>query len=139
MSMSSDGIQRDDPFGGAYGIALGVRAGDFVFTTVAGVTGHQGGEPVFAPTFEAQLDIIGEHLGFRLGHFGAELHHVVDATVWVHPAVEIAPGVLLDLLQQRVFHGVMPTIAFVRAPGLYPDALAAVKAVAFSPPGPDAS
>ena len=34
----AQGIERDDPFGGAYGAALGVRAGDFVFTTVAGVS-----------------------------------------------------------------------------------------------------
>ena len=67
------GIERDDPFGGAYGAALGVRAGDFVFTTIAGVVALEDGEPVFAPTFEAQLDTLGDHLLRRLNHFDAGL------------------------------------------------------------------
>lgn len=131
--MSAGWIERDDPFGGAYGAALGVRAGDFVFTTVAGVLRLEEGEPVFAPTFEAQVDIAGEHLRRRLKHFGAELNDIVDATVWVHPSVEIEPGAFLDALQQRVFHGVMPAMSFVRSPLLYPDALVGLKVVAFSP------
>jgi enamine deaminase RidA (YjgF/YER057c/UK114 family) len=131
--MSADGIERDDPFGGAYGAALGVRAGDFVFTTVAGVERLEDGEPVFAATFEAQLDIVGEHLVRRLQHFGAELDDVVDATIWVHPSVGIVPGALLDALQDHVFHGVMPAMSFVRSPVLYPDALLGLKVVAFSP------
>jgi enamine deaminase RidA (YjgF/YER057c/UK114 family) len=130
--VSSGGIERDDPFGGAYGAALGVRAGNFVFTTVAGVLRLEDGEPVFARTFEAQLDIVGEHLLRRLEHFGAKLHDVVDVTVWVHPIVEIEPGALLDALQQRVFHGVIPAMSFVRSPVLYPDALVGLKVVAFS-------
>jgi enamine deaminase RidA (YjgF/YER057c/UK114 family) len=135
--VSSGGIERDDPFGGAYGAALGVRAGDFVFTTVAGVVRLEEGEPVFAPTFEAQLDVVGEHVLRRLKHFGAELRDIVDATVWVHPAVEIEPGALLDALQERVFHDVMPAMSFVRSPVLYPDALVGLKVVAFSPPRAD--
>ena len=113
--MSSGGIERDDPFGGAYGVALGARAGDFVFTTVAGVLRLEEGEPVFAPTFDAQLAIVGEHLLRRLQHFGAELHDIVDATVWVHPTVEIEAGALLDALQQYVFHDVTPAMSFVRS------------------------
>jgi enamine deaminase RidA (YjgF/YER057c/UK114 family) len=132
----NNGIERDDPFGGAYGAALGVRAGDFVFTTVAGVERLYEGEPVFAATFEKQLDIVGQHLVRRLQHFGAELPEVVDATVWVHPRVEVAPGALLDSLQERVFHGVMPAISFVRSRVLYPDALVGLKVVAFSPRPP---
>jgi enamine deaminase RidA (YjgF/YER057c/UK114 family) len=131
--VSSGGIERDDPYGGAYGAALGVRAGDFVFTTVAGVVGLEEGEPVFAPTFEAQLETVGDHLLRRLRHFDAELRDIVDATVWVHPAVDIEPGALLDALQQRVFHDVMPAMSFVRSRVLYPDALIGVKVVAFSP------
>jgi enamine deaminase RidA (YjgF/YER057c/UK114 family) len=126
-------IERDDPFGGVYGAALGVRAGDFVFTTVAGVLRLEDGEPVFAPTFEAQLDTVGEHLLRRLRHFGAELRDIVDATIWVHPAVEIEPGAFLDALQQRVFHDVMTALSFVRSTLLYPDALVGLKVVAFSP------
>jgi len=126
-------IERDDPLGGAYGAALGVRAGDFVFTTVAGVERMEDGEPVFAETFERQLEIVGDHLLRRLRHFRCGLDAVVDATVWVHPKVDVAAGSLLDCLQQHVFHDVMPTISFIRSPLLYPEALIGVKAVAFAP------
>lgn len=127
------GIERDDPFGDAYGAALGVRAGDFVFTTVAGVERIEEGEPVFAATLQGQLDLVGQHLVRRLQHFGAELTDVVDATVWVHPTVEMAPGTLLDALQQSVFQGVMPAMSFVRSTVLYPEALVGLKVVAFRP------
>jgi hypothetical protein len=52
----------------------------------------------------------------------------------VHPSVEIAPSALLDALQLRVFHGVMPAMSFVRSAVLYPEALVGLKVVAFSPP-----
>ena len=126
-------IERDDPFGGAYGAALGVRAGDFVFTTVAGVERLDDGEPVFAATFDEQLCLVGQHLARRLARFGCDLTAVVDATVWVHPSVEIPAGHLLDTLQEHVFHGVVPAVSFIRSPLLYPEALIGVKAVAYAP------
>jgi len=50
------GPERYDPWAGAFGTALGVRAGDFVFTTaLAGVTSMEGGVPQLADTFEEQL------------------------------------------------------------------------------------
>jgi enamine deaminase RidA (YjgF/YER057c/UK114 family) len=127
------GIERDDPFGGAWGAALGVRAGDFVFTTVAGVEGLDEGEPVFPRTLNEQLDLVGENLVYNLKHFDCPLESVVDATVWVHLAVALTPGQFLDALQEHVFHGVMPTIAVVRSEVLYPDALAALHVVAYAP------
>jgi enamine deaminase RidA (YjgF/YER057c/UK114 family) len=126
-------IERDDPFGGAYGAALAVRAGDFVFTTVAGVERLDDGEPVFAATFDEQLRLVGDHLLRRLAHFGTGPDAVVDATVWVHPSVDIEAGSLLDALHGEVFRGVVPTISFIRSPLLYPEALIGVKAVAFVP------
>jgi enamine deaminase RidA (YjgF/YER057c/UK114 family) len=134
----ADGIEREDPFGGAYGAALGVRAGDYVFTTVAGVLALHNGEPVFANTFDEQLLLVGDHLRRRLEHFGAELRHLVDATVWVHPSVEVPPGHLLDQLQEHVFGGVVPAISFIRSPMLYPEALVGVKVVAYLPTPPGA-
>jgi enamine deaminase RidA (YjgF/YER057c/UK114 family) len=132
--MDAGGIDRNDPFGGSYGSALGVRAGDFVFTTVAGVEALEEGEPVFGATFDRQLALVGEHLARRLQHFDCGVDAVVDATVWVHPSVEIeAPGLLLDALQHHVFHGVMPTISFILSPMLYPEALVGVKVMAFAP------
>jgi len=133
MGAGEQGIERDDPFGGAYGASLGVRAGDFVYVTVAGVERLEDGEPVFGATIERQLRLVGEHLLRRLHHFGCELTAVVDATVWVHPSVEIQPGLLLDALHDRVFGGVAPALSFVLSPMLYPDALIGMKAVAFAP------
>lgn len=133
VNPDDDGIQRDDPFGGAYGAALGVRAGDFVFTTVAGVVRMRDGEPVFAVTFNEQLRLVGDHLRRRLAHFGCELRHVVDVTVWVHPAVDVPAGYLLDELQEHVFGGVPPAMSFIRSPLLYPEALVGLKAIAFCP------
>jgi enamine deaminase RidA (YjgF/YER057c/UK114 family) len=135
MGAGEQGIERDDPFGGAYGAALGIRAGDFVYTTVAGVERFDDGEPVFGKTFEEQLHLVGDHLGRRLAHFGCDLGAVIDATVWVHPSVEVAAGLLLDALQDRVFGGVMPTLSFIRSPLLYPEALIGAKVVAFAPLG----
>jgi enamine deaminase RidA (YjgF/YER057c/UK114 family) len=127
------GIERDDPFAGAYGAALGVYAGDFVFTTVAGVQELREGEPIFPSSFEAQLQLVGEHLKTRLAHFGCPLSGVVDATVWIHPSIDMPAGLLLDLLHEKVFEGVVPTISFLRSPMLYPEALVGVKVVAFHP------
>jgi len=133
MEGNAHDIERDDPFGGAYGAALAVRAGDFLFTTVAGVERLDDGEPVFAATFEQQLRLVGEHLVRRLRHFGCGLDAVVDATVWVHPSVEIEAGQLLDTLHGEVFRGAVPTVSFIRSPLLYPEALIGLKAVAYAP------
>jgi enamine deaminase RidA (YjgF/YER057c/UK114 family) len=133
MGAGNPSIERDDPFGGAYGASLGVRAGDFVFTTVAGVERLEAGEPVFAATFDEQLRLAGDHLVRRLAHFGCDLGAVVDATVWVHPSVDVAAGWLLDALHDQVFGGVVPAMSFIRSPLLYPEALIGVKVVAFAP------
>ncbi len=133
MGAGDRGIERDDPFGGAYGASLGVRAGDWVFTTVAGVELLEDGEPVFAATFDEQLGLVGDQLVRRLAHFDTDLRAVVDATVWVHPSVDIVAGDLLDALHDRVFGGVVPAVSFIRSPLLYPDALIGVKIVAFAP------
>jgi enamine deaminase RidA (YjgF/YER057c/UK114 family) len=133
MGGGTGGISRDDPFGGAWGAALGVRAGDFVFTTVAGVARLEDGEPVFASSFDEQLQLVGDHMVRRLQHFGSGIESVVDATVWVHPSVDMPAGLLLDTLQRVVFRGVMPAMSFIRSPLLYPEALIGLKVVAYSP------
>src|SRR5690349_19237347 len=133
MGGGTEGIARDDPFGGAYGAALGVRAGDFVFATVAGVERLDDGEPVFASSLEAQLQLVREHLGRRLEHFGCTFDAIVDATVWVHPSVDVEAGMLLDTLQQYVFRGVIPAMSFIRSPLLYPEAMIGLKIVAYAP------
>lgn len=126
-------IERDDPYAGAYGAALGVYAGDYVFTTVAGVEELRDGEPAFPCAFEDQLKLVGEHLRTRLAHFGCDTDAVVDAIVWVHPAVDIRAGLLLDLLHEKVCAGVVPALSFVRSPMLYPEALIGLKVVAYHP------
>jgi len=133
MGDGRGGIERDDPFGGAYGAALGVRAGDFLFITVAGVERLDDGEPAFGSSFERQLQLVHEHLVRRLEHFGHGLEAIVDATVWVHPSVDMSAGALLDALQQHVFRGVVPALSFIRSPLLYPDALFGFRVVAYAP------
>jgi enamine deaminase RidA (YjgF/YER057c/UK114 family) len=135
MPEGAGGIARDDPFGGAYGAALGVRAGDFVFATVAGVEQLVDGEPVFGESFDRQLQLAHEHLVRRLAHFDCPFEAIVDATVWVHPSVEMPAGILLDTLQQHVFRGVVPAMSFIRSPLLYPEALLGLKVVAYAPGG----
>jgi enamine deaminase RidA (YjgF/YER057c/UK114 family) len=133
MGDGRGGIERDDPFGGAYGAALGVRAGDFLFITVAGVERLDDGEPVFASSFDRQLRLVHEHLVRRLERFDRGLDAVVDATVWIHPSVDMSAGALLDALQQHVFRGVVPAVSFIRSPLLYPEALLGFKVVAYAP------
>ena len=126
--------ERDDPWGGAFGAALAVRAGDFVYTSaLGGVTGMDEGVPRFAETFDEQLTLVGEHVSRRLEHFGCSSEDIVDATVWLHPSVDINPGEVLDRLQEHVFGGGSPALSVARAATAYDDALVSVKVVAYRP------
>jgi enamine deaminase RidA (YjgF/YER057c/UK114 family) len=126
--------ERDDPWGGAFGAAVAVRAGDFVFTSaLSGVTALEDGVPRYAETFDDQLTLVGEHLVRCLARFGCTTANIVDATVWLHPSVEIAPGVLLDQLQERVFRDTSPALSVARAATPDPDVLVCVKVVAYNP------
>jgi hypothetical protein len=124
-------IKRHDPFGGAYGAALGVRAGDFMFASVAGVRELRDGVPVFADTFDEQLTLAGDHLARELAEFGLGRADIVDATVFVHPSVAIDPGLLLDLLSTRVFGEPTPSMSITRGASMYETSLVIVKIIAF--------
>lgn len=124
-------IRRHDPFGGAYGAALATSAGDFVFTSVAGVTEMVDGVPVFADGFDAQLTLAGRHIATELAEFGFVTADIVDSTVFVHPEVEIDPGRLLDQLSEEVFGGTVPALMIARAASLYDASLIIVKVTAF--------
>jgi enamine deaminase RidA (YjgF/YER057c/UK114 family) len=124
-------IKRHDPFGGAYGAALGASAGDFMFASVSGVIELRDGVPVFAETFNAQLKLAGQHLARELAEFGLESRDIVDATVFVHPAVEIDPGILLDLLNAHVFGEPAPAMTITRGASMYEASLVIIKVVAF--------
>jgi enamine deaminase RidA (YjgF/YER057c/UK114 family) len=126
-------IERNDPYGGAYGASLAVGAGDFMFTSVSGVTGMQEGIPVFADTFGEQLRLAGRHAATELAGLGFATTDIVDATVFVHPAVEVDPGLLLDQLQQDVFGGTAPALTITRSASMYEASLIIVKIVAFKP------
>jgi enamine deaminase RidA (YjgF/YER057c/UK114 family) len=126
--------ERDDPFGGGFGAALGVRAGDFVFTSaLSGVTAFIDGVPRYAETFDEQLRLVGEHLARRLAHFGCTTADIVDAIVWLHPSVEIRPGTLLDRLQAEVFFDTSPTLSVARVATPDDDVLVCVKVIAYRP------
>jgi enamine deaminase RidA (YjgF/YER057c/UK114 family) len=126
--------EHDDPWGGAFGAALAVRAGDFVYTSaLGGVTEMDEGVPQFAETFDEQLALVGEHVSRRLEHFGCSAEDIVDATVWLHPSVDINPGEVLDRLQEQVFGGGSPALSLARVATAYDDALVSVKVVAYTP------
>ncbi|MDQ1511065.1 MAG: hypothetical protein QOG50_2909 [Actinomycetota bacterium] len=126
--------EHDDPWGGAFGAALAVRAGDFVYTSaLGGVTGMDEGVPQFAETFDEQLSLVGEHVSRRLEHFGCSTEDIVDATVWLHPSVDIDPGQVLDQLQEQVFGGGSPALSLARVATAYDDSLVCVKVVAYRP------
>lgn len=124
-------IKRHDPFGGAYGAALAASAGDFMFASVAGVSELRDGVPVFADTFNEQLTLAGHHLARELAEFGLRSEDIVDATVFVHPSVEIDPGMLLDLLIAHVFGEPAPAMTITRGASMYETSLVIVKIIAF--------
>jgi len=134
MSSGAQELERDDPWGGAFGAALAVRAGDFVFTTaLGGVTSMDEGVPRFAATFDEQLRLVGEHVRTRLDRLDCTAADIVDATVWLHPSVKIDPGQLLDELQLHVFSGRAPAISIMRAATVFDESLVSVKVIAFKP------
>jgi enamine deaminase RidA (YjgF/YER057c/UK114 family) len=127
-------IERDDPWGGAFGAALAVRAGDFVFTTAqGGVIDMPQGIPRFAESFEDQVRLVGEHVRARLARFHCTPADIVDASVWVHPSVQLDAGRFLDLLQTEVFAGSAPAVSVVRAASAFDDSLVSVKVTAYKP------
>jgi len=127
-------LERDDPLGGAFGAARAVRAGDFVFTSaLSAVTGLDDGVPRFAESFEDQLRVVGERLNRRLDRFGCTAADIVDATVWLHPSVDVEPGLLLDRLQTYVFDGHSPAMSVAVAASVYGNVLVRVKVIAYKP------
>jgi hypothetical protein len=109
MAHEASQPERDDPPGGAFGASLAARSGSFVFTRALGgvITMHEG-EPQFADTFDEQLRLVGQHIARRLAIFDCTTADTVDATVLLHPSVDIRPGEPLDRLQADVFVGCSP-------------------------------
>jgi enamine deaminase RidA (YjgF/YER057c/UK114 family) len=135
-AMAGPGVERDDPWGGAFGAALAVRAGDFVFTsTISGVLTLElnDGVPQFAQTFDEQLRLAGQHIRDRLERLGCTTADIVDASVTLHPSVDIDAGVFLDRLQDQVFAGTAPAVSVVRAASAFPESLVSVKVIAYKP------
>ena len=124
-------IERHDPFGGAYGAALAVGAGDFMFTSVSGVVALRDGVPVFADTFDEQLLLAGSHAATELAKLGFATDDIVDAMVFVHPSVEIDPDLLLDKLYVHVFGETAPTLTITRGASMYEASLIIIKITAF--------
>ncbi|MGO9876602.1 MAG: RidA family protein [Acidimicrobiia bacterium] len=134
MNGGVQGPERFDPWGGAFGTALGVRAGDFVFTTaLGGVTSMEEGVPQLAETFDEQLALVGEYVARVLARYECTTADIIDATVRLHPSVDIAPGDLLDRLQASVFSDCSPTLSVTRAAAAFDDSLVSVKVIAYKP------
>jgi hypothetical protein len=113
-------IERHDPFGGAFGLALAVAAGDVMVATVSGVTGLDEGVPVFAETFDDQVRAAGRLAAAELAEFGFTTADIIDALVVIDPGVVVDPGMLLDSLQQHVFAGAAPVLLFTRSVSITP-------------------
>ena len=128
-------IKRHDPFGGAYGAALATGAGEFMFASVSGVLHLRDGVPQFADSLDEQLVLAGRHLVKELAEFGLERSDVVDAMVFIHPSVEIDPGVLLDKLSAHVFGDFAPAMTITRGASMYDASLVIVKVIAHKPAG----
>ena len=124
-------IERHDPFGGAYGAALAVGAGDFMFTSASGVVDLRDGVPVFAEGFDEQLRRAGRNVANELAELGFATADIVDATVFVHPSVTVDAGTLLDDLYQHVFGGTAPALTVTRSASLFDASLIIVKVTAF--------
>lgn len=140
-NVSMADIERHDPFGGAYGAALAVGAGDFMFTSASGSLRLRDGVPVFAETFDEQLRTAGRNVAVELANLGFATSDIVEATVFVHPSVAVDPGLLLDDLYEHVFGETAPALTVTRTESLYPESLIIVKITAFRrgpPADPDA-
>ena len=124
-------IKRHDPYGGAFGAALATRAGDFVFTSVAGVTQLRDGVPMFAEGFDEQLRVAGDHAATELAEFGFAAADIVDSTVFLHPSVSVDPDLLRDQLCEQVFDGAQPSLTIVRAASTYNASLIIIKITAY--------
>jgi enamine deaminase RidA (YjgF/YER057c/UK114 family) len=134
--MAGPGVERDDPWGGAFGASLAVRAGDFVFTSTLGgvlTLDLPDGVPQFAQGFDEQLRLAGVHVRDVLERLGCAPSDIVDATATLHPSVDIQPGAFLDRLQDQVFAGSAPAVSVVRAASAFGESLVSVKVVAYKP------
>jgi enamine deaminase RidA (YjgF/YER057c/UK114 family) len=88
------------------------------------------GEPVFADTFDEQLCTAGRHAATELANFGCTTADIIDASVFIHPDIDIDPGLLLDQLHQHVFGETAPALLIMRAASIYPASLIAIKITA---------
>ena len=120
-------IERYDPLGGAYWRGPCGRAGDFAFITVAGVTGLRDGVPAFVDTFREQLRLAGRHAARALATFGLGTTDIVDATIFVHPSVDIEPGTLLDELSAHMFAETAPAMTITCSASIYTSSLISIK------------
>jgi len=103
-------IDRYDPFDGALGFSLGVRAGDTVH--VAGMIGLDSTDLSVPDDVEAQMRIAYRNVGEVLAHFGCTMADVVTQTVFfvgdAEPAVAAAAAV-----RAEVFGTELPASAMV--------------------------
>ncbi len=102
-----------------------------MFTSVSGVTALQDAVPQFAETFDEQLRLAGHHAATELAHFGYTAEDIVDSTVFVHPKVQVDPGLLIDQLCDHVFGDTQPALTITRGASLYDDSLIIIKITAF--------
>ena len=124
-------LERYDPFEGALGFSLAVRAGDVIH--VAGMIGLDSADLSVPDDFEGQMRLSYKNLAEVLEHFGCALADVATQTVFFvgeHEAAVAAASVV----RSEVFGSTLPASAMVGVDRLVdPRFLVEVQATAYKP------
>ena len=89
------------------------------------------GSPAAGRDIRRTVGDLGEYVSRVLAHHDCTTGDIVDATVRLHPTVDIDPGDLLDRLQAHVFRDCAPTLSVTRAAAAFDDSLVSVKVIAY--------
>ena len=66
-----------------------------------------------------------------LATFGLGTTDIVDATIFVHPSVDIEPGTLLDELSAHMFAETAPAMTITCSASIYTSSLISIKLTAY--------
>jgi enamine deaminase RidA (YjgF/YER057c/UK114 family) len=124
-------LERYDPFDGALGFSLAVRAGDVIH--VAGMVGLDSADLSVPAEIEGQMRLSYKNLAEVLAHFGCSLADVASQTVFFVGEHEAASAAA-SRARAEVFGSTLPASAMVGVERLVdPRFLVEVQAIAYKP------
>jgi 2-iminobutanoate/2-iminopropanoate deaminase len=124
-------LERYDPFDGALGFSLAVRAGDAIH--VAGMIGMDSSNMSIPEDIEGQMRLSYQNLGEVLDHFGCTLADVASQTVFFVGEHDVAMAAAA-VVRPEVFGRALPASAMVGVERLVdPRFLVEVQVVAYMP------